>query len=220
VFGGLVCDARNLRVCRGNSDFDIRHLITANGIYELPFGRGRRIGGNAPAWLNAIIGGWQISGILGARSGLPFNATTGAFPISLVVDSPAALNGGDANALRQRIHDDAESGTIQFFADPGKVFDPNDPTGSLLRSPRHGESGSRNILRGPRFWSMDTAVLKTFSTPWSEGQKLIFRWETYNAFNHHVFGLPNTDVSLPEFGQITGSASAPRVMQFALRYEF
>jgi hypothetical protein len=220
VFGGLLCDARNLRVCRGNSDFDIRHLITTHGIYELPFGRGRRIGGSAPGWLNTIIGGWQVSGILGARSGLPFNATTGAFPISLAVDSPAALNRGDANALRQRIHDDAENETIQFFADRGRVFDPNNPTDSVLRSPRHGESGSRNILRGPRFWTVDTAVLKTFSMPWSEGHKLIFRWEAYNTLNHHVFGLPNTDISLPEFGQITGSASASRVMQFALRYEF
>jgi hypothetical protein len=170
--------------------------------------------------LNSIIGGWQVSGIFGARSGLPFNATTGSFPVSLVVDSPAVLNGRASNALRQRIHDDAESGTIQFFADPGTVFDPNNPAGSVLRSPRHGESGSRNILRGPRFWTVDTAVLKTFSMPWSEGHKLIFRWEAFNTFNHHVFGLPNTDISLPEFGQITGSASASRVMQFALRYEF
>jgi hypothetical protein len=63
VFGGLICDLRNLRVCRGNSDFDIRHLINVNGIYELPLGRGRRLGGNAPGWLNAIIGGWEVSGI-------------------------------------------------------------------------------------------------------------------------------------------------------------
>lgn len=210
VFGGLVCDARNLRVCRGNSDFDIRHLINAHGIYELPFGRGRWIGGNAPGWLNAIIGGWQVSGILGARSGLPFNATTGVFPISLGVDSPAVF-GGNGNALRESINDSGSA--VQFFGDL-------DAARAALRSPRHGESGSRNILRGPRFWSVDTAVLKTFSMPWSEGHKLIFRWEAFNTFNHHVFALPNTDISLPEFGQITASASAPRVMQFALRYQF
>jgi len=211
VFGGLVCDARNLRVCRGSSDFDIRHLINAHGIYELPFGRGRRLGGNAPGWLNAIIGGWEVSGIVGARSGLPFSTTTNSFPISLAVDSPAALNNGAANALREKIHDGDSA--IQFFSDPKTALD-------ALRYPHHGETGNRNVLRGPRFWNVDTALLKTFTMPWSEGHKLIFRWESYNAFNHNVFALPNADISLPEFGQITGSASAPRVMQFALRYEF
>jgi len=211
VFGGLVCDARNLRVCRGSSDFDIRHLINAHGIYELPFGRGRRLGGNAPGWLNAIIGGWEVSGIVGVRSGLPFSTTTNSFPISLAVDSPAALNNGAANALQEKIHD--SDSAIQFFSDSKTALD-------ALRYPRHGETGNRNVLRGPRFWNVDTALLKTFTMPWSEGHKLIFRWESYNAFNHNVFALPNAGISLPEFGQITGSASAPRVMQFALRYEF
>ncbi len=215
VFGGLVCDARNLRVCRANSDFDIRHLINAHGIYELPFGRGRWLGGNVPGWLNAIIGGWNVSGILTARSGLPFSTATGAFPISLALDSPAAFNNGNANALRQQIHDSGSGAgsTIQFFGDPETALD-------ALRYPRHGEIGNRNVLRSPRFWNLDTAVLKTFMMPWSETHKLVFRWESYNAFNHHVFGLPNADISLPEFGQITGSVSVPRVMQFALRFEF
>jgi len=219
VFAGLVCDARNLRVCRGNSDFDIRHLFNANGIYELPFGRGRWLGGNAPKWLNAIIGGWEVSGIFNARSGLPFNAITGSTPISLAQGSPAVFNSSDSNALRQRIKD-ASGGTIQFFSDPKRVFDPENPTSGVLRYPRQGEIGNRNVLRGPRFWSIDMAVLKNFAMPWSETQKLVFRWDSFNTFNHHVFSLPNTNISLPEFGQITGSSSAARVMQFALRYEF
>jgi hypothetical protein len=215
VFGGLVCDARNLRVCRGNSDFDIRHLINSNLIYELPFGRGRWLGGNAPGWLDAIIGGWQVGGILTFRSGLPFSATTGVSPTSLALDSPAAFNNGDANALRGRIHDSGSGSgsTIQFFADPETASD-------ALRYPRHGEVGNRNVLRGPLFWNVDTALLKNFRMPWSEGHKLVFRWESFNVFNHHVFALPDASIASPTFGQITGSASAPRVMQFALRYEF
>jgi hypothetical protein len=58
--GGLICDLRNLRVCRGNSDFDIRHIINVNGIYDLPFGRGRTFGGNASGIVNNIIGGWSV----------------------------------------------------------------------------------------------------------------------------------------------------------------
>src|SRR5262249_13005583 len=115
VFGGVVCDARNLRVCRANSDFDLRHLFNVNGIYELPLGRGRWIGGNSPGWLNAIIGGWEVSGIFNARSGLAFSSGTGSSPISLVQGSPAPFN-GSSNALKQRIND--KGSDIQFFSDP------------------------------------------------------------------------------------------------------
>jgi hypothetical protein len=65
--GGLICDATDLRVCRGNSDFDIRHLLNVNGIWELPFGRGTHDWRDAPGWVNSVIGGWQLSGILTAR---------------------------------------------------------------------------------------------------------------------------------------------------------
>src|SRR5262249_12472916 len=59
VVGGLVCDATNLRVCRGPSDFDTTHIFSANGVYDLPFGRGRAIARNANGFVNQVIGGWQ-----------------------------------------------------------------------------------------------------------------------------------------------------------------
>ena len=211
VFGGLVCDIRNLRVCRGNSDFDIRHLVNANFIYELPFGKGRRLGGNANGVLNAIIGGWQVSGIYTQRSGLPFSTTTGSFPVGFVFNSPAALAGNNASALRQRIRDSGS--TIQFFKDPAAAL-------AALRFPQHGEIGNRNTFLSSGFWNIDTAVVKRFSLGPEERVKLVFRWEMYNAFNHHSFGLPNANITSPAFGQITTSASAAREMQFALRLQF
>jgi carboxypeptidase family protein len=218
VFGGLVCDLTNLRVCRGNSEFDIRHLVNANFIYELPFGRGQRFGGGAPGWVNQIIGGWEVSGIFTGRSGLAFSSTSGTFPVGFAFNSPAGLNSGNIAALQSRIHDSGS--TIQFFNDPSVVFDPNEPTAGLLRFPRHGEIGSRNILRGPSFWNLDTAVMKNFKMPWSESQILQIRWESFNAFNHNSFGLPNVNIAGNTFGQITTSASAAREMQFAIRYSF
>jgi hypothetical protein len=210
--GGLICDARNLRACRGNSDFDIRHLINVNGIYELPFGRGKAIGGNARGVMNALIGGWQVGGIFNYRTGLPFNATTGAFPISIGSESAAVLS-GDTSALQQQINDAAD-GSIQFFANQAAAI-------AAMSFPQHGaSSGSRNVLRGPGFWNVDTSVLKNFRLPWSDTQRLQFRWESYNAFNHNVFNLPNANISSTLFGQITSSATAPREMQFALRFEF
>jgi hypothetical protein len=219
VVGGLVCDLRNLRVCRGPSDFDIRHLVNANFIYELPFGRGRWFGSNAPGWVNAIIGGWEFTGILTARSGLPFSTTTTAFPLGYNFNSPAAFNNTNSGALVPQIHD-AANGTVQFFADPSAVFNPSAPTAGAIRFPHHGEIGNRNSFRGPSFWNLDTALLKKFSMPWSENQMLQIRWESYNALNHHVYGLPNVGITSAAFGQITTSASSARVMQFAVRYEF
>src|SRR5262249_48686851 len=151
--------------------FDIRHLMNVNGIYELPFGRGRFIGGNASGWLNTIIGGWQVAGIYTYRSGLPFSTTTGAFPVGFVFNSPAVLNNANASVLRQRIKD-ADGGTIQFFADPKAVFDPNNPTSGALRYANHGEIGNRNTLLGSGFWNLDTAVQKSFRMPWSESHEL------------------------------------------------
>jgi hypothetical protein len=218
VTGGLVCDLTNLRVCRGNSDFDIRHLVNANFIYELPFGRGQRFGSGSPGWVNQIIGGWEVSGIFTARSGLPFSTTTGTFPVGFSFNSPAGINSTNAAALLGRIHDSGS--TIQFFDDPTAVFDPANPLDGALRWPRHGEVGSRNILRGAGFWNLDTAVMKNFKMPWSESHSLQIRWESFNAFNHHSFGLPALNIVGTNFGQITTSASAPREMQFAFRYSF
>lgn len=221
VSGGLVCDLTNLRVCRGDSDFDIRHLLNANFIYELPFGRGQRFGSGAPGWLNQIIGGWEVSGIFTARSGLAFSTTTGTFPVGFNFNSPAAFNTANRAALQARIHDSGS--TIQFFDNPTAVFDATDPdkiSSGVLRFPRHGEVGNRNVLRGPSFWNLDTAVMKNFKMPWSESHSLQIRWESFNAFNHNSFGLPTVNIVGSTFGQITTSASTPREMQFAFRYSF
>jgi hypothetical protein len=220
VTGGLVCDLTNLRVCRGPADFDIRHLVNANFIYELPFGRGHAFGSGAPGWVNQIIGGWEVTGIFTARSGLPFGTTTTAFPVGFNFNSPAAQNLRNAPALRPTIHDDPATGAIQFFRDPSVVFSSSRPTETVFRFPHHGEVGNRNFLRGPGFWNLDTALIKTWRMPWSESQNLQLHWQAFNVFNHNSFGLPAVGITGTTFGQITTSSSVAREMQFALRYNF
>lgn len=209
VTGGLVCDMTNLRVCRANSDFDVRHLVNANFIYELPFGRGKRFGGGSSGLANAIIGGWEVTGIFAARSGLAFTTTTTAFPRGFNFNSPAVLVG---SVVPQGQLHDATNGTIQYFNDPAAAL-------AALRFPHHGEIGNRNILRGPGFWNIDTAVLKNIGLPW-EGQRIQLRWESYNALNHPSFSLPNASFTSAAFGQVTSTSSTAREMQFAIRWEF
>jgi hypothetical protein len=212
VVGGLVCDATNLRVCRGNSDFDATHLFSANGVYDLPFGRGQSLGGKAPGWANQIIGGWQLGAIFTAHSGFAFSTNTGAFPIGFIFDSPGVLT-GNASALASHIHTDS-SGAIQFFADQNAA-------NAALSNPLPGQIGNRNNLRGPGFINFDMSLGKRFHMPWSEKHTLQFRAEAYNTFNHTNFSDPTANInSGSPFGQISAQANANRVMQFALRYDF
>ena len=210
ITGGLVCDLRNLRVCRANSDFDIRHLINANWIYDLPIGRGQRLGGSMPGWLNAIVGGWEVAGIYTWRSGLPMGTTTGSFPVGFSFNSPAVSNISVATGAPS-VHN--VGSTIQFFSDPKTTL-------AGLAFPTALTIGNRNTLRSTGFWNVDLSVLKKWKMPWSEKHQLEFRWESYNLFNHNVFANPHLNIASSSFGNITSSASAPREMQFALRYDF
>jgi len=210
VVGGLVCDVRNLRVCRGNSDFDVTHLIVADGIYDLPFGKGKRFASHASGWLNQIIGGWEFGTIATWHTGFAFSTATDAFPVNFFVNSPAILT-GSGSALASHIHSDS-TGAIQMFADQTAALDAFSFTNG-------GQVGSRNNLRGPGFWNFDTRFTKAF--PLTEAHKLTFQWDAFNAFNHTTFADPAADINSPAtFGQITSTASANRVMQFSLRYDF
>src|SRR5262249_24577659 len=152
--------------------------------------------------MNALIGGWEVSGIFIYRSGLPFGTGTGSFPIGFVTESGAVLRSANLGALQQNIHN-ANDGTIQFFGDQATAL-------NSLRFPQHGEIGNRNILRGSGYWNLDTGLIKNFQLPGSETRRLQFQWQSFNIFNHNSFGLPNANIGSTLFGQITSSASAPR----------
>ena len=210
VIGGLLCDVRAVDACRGESDFDIRHLFNANYIFEVPFGRGRAFGSDIPKWLDAIAGGFTFSGIVGARSGLAINSSTGSYPVSFFVNSPAIVTGDDS-AFASDIHD--EGGGVQFFSDPAAAQ-------AALRYPTHGEIGSRNTFRSPAFVSFDMGLSKRFILPWSENHFLTVRADAFNVFNQNSFSVPDLTFGSTTFGRITGSLSSPRELQFAIRYDF
>jgi len=210
VAGGLICDLRDLRVCRGNSDFDAKHVFVSDWVYDLPFGRTGYIGRNVPKWADEVIGGWHFSGIWSFRTGFAFSTATGAFPVGFNFNSPGVLV-GSSSALGGSIHD--EGGRVQFFKDPTAAQ-------SAFNNPLGGEIGNRNDLRGPHFWNVDAALLKDFALPWSERQKLVLRAEAFNLFNHENFQLPGSDINSGTFGQLTTTQGAARQLQLALRFEF
>ncbi|HET9994125.1 MAG TPA: TonB-dependent receptor [Candidatus Acidoferrum sp.] len=219
---GVICDLTDLRKCRADSLFDARHIISANYVYDLPVGRGKRLLGAANGFTNTVLGGWATSGIVRYRTGFPFSTHTGTFPINFTQDAPAVFN-GDRHAVRTGIHTDPATGAIQFFADQTAAL-------GAFSFPFGGDTGTRNPIHGPGFATVDFAVFKNFNMPWSERQKLQFRWEAFNLFNHTNFAVPgdpnlltnsNNILNSPNsFGVITQTASSPRQMQFSLRYDF
>lgn len=214
--GGLICDITNLRACRGNSDFDVTHIISGNFLYELPFGRGKQIGSTIPGWLNQMVGGWQLSGIPSWRSGFAFTTVSNAFPISFDNNAPGVFIGKQSD-LKTDVHFDPTRG-FQLFANP-------DQTRAAFRGPLGLEAGTRNNLRGPHFVNVDLGLAKHF--PVRERFDVEFRMDAYNAFNHVNFGLPGTggsggtaDISDPNTFGVINNAGRPREVQFALRLDF
>jgi hypothetical protein len=111
-----------------------------------------------------------------------------------------------------------------LFSDPQAAF-------NSFRSPAPGETGARNILRGVGFIALDAGLNKSFVMPWSENHKLTIKWETFNVTNTQRLQLGvNADITNgldPQFGSpqaafynFTAIQGTPRVMQFALRYDF
>ncbi len=213
---GYICDAQNPRICRGNSDFDIRHIVNGTFIYDLPFGKGKAFGSGATGAVNHLIGGWTVSGIPTWRSGIAFSTVSGAYLMGYANNAPAIFN-GDWSAIAVSPHKTAD-GKVTFFKDPTAAAD-------AFSGPIGFEMGSRNNLHGPGYFNLDLRVAKHFQV--TERVKMLFVADAFNALNHASFGLPGSgysgagaDISSSNFGQITGTSSTARVMQWGLRLEF
>lgn len=210
--GGQIINVWDPTQHRGVSDFDTTHQINLNWIAELPFGRGKMIAHDAGGVLNAVIGGWELSGVARWTSGFPVNVSNGAnWPTNWEL-SGFAETIGTPKTHKTR----AADGTVNLFADP------SGPNGiGAFRADFPGESGQRNILRGDGFAGLDLGLSKMWKI--RESQGLRFRWEVFNALNLNRFNVATASLSLTNsstFGNYTSLLTSPRVMQFALRYEF
>jgi hypothetical protein len=208
--GAGVQDAFNPGGYRGPSDFDIRHLVTANVVLELPFGHNKHFLPAIPRWADAFIGGWQVALLTTMRTGTPVNiSNAGLYPTNYLTSALGILRPG-ATMPENHLSAD-EKGIPSIFASTSAVqsFEGQDP----------GTVGTRGIVRVPGVVNFDMAISKSFRMPF-EGHRISVRGEAFNAFNHVNFTTPNVSLATPStFGELTKTAD-PRVMQFALRYEF
>jgi hypothetical protein len=212
----------------GNSNFDIRHLVNADAVWQMPFGRGRAFMNGSNRAVDAIIGGWQLSGIYRWNTGLPvrspfddarwatnWNVQANVTPLSPIQTCPD------------------RTGTPKLFGGSGcdirAIY-------QSFRNAYPGETGPRNYLRLPGYMNVDLGLAKTLTMPWSEKHQLQLRWDVFNVANAQSFGQIDTttrtgigvarDPALrnlnpptvwSNFVQIQGQ---PRVFQVGARYSF
>ena len=198
---------------RAVSDYDTRHLVSAFWVAEFPFGKGKTFLGNANGPVDAILGGWQISGIWRQSSGLPVAPDNGGFwSTNWNVEGFGTL----ISPVKQQTTKNSPTGGPNLFPDPAAGYNAFELT-------YPGQSGSRNSLRGDGFFTIDLGIGKRFRMPFNDHHSIQLRAEAFNVTNTVRFDVNQMSLSLGDqnaFGKYNGTLNTPRVIQFTGRYEF
>jgi hypothetical protein len=141
-----------------NSDYDVRHLINVNSVWELPVGHHRWLLHDSNKVVDGILGGWQLSGIFRWNSGLP---------IFSPFDAATWATNWNAQSSGVRVAS-VETCPTRGNVDAPKLF--CDPTSAYrsFRNAKPGETGDRNVLRLPGYVNLDLGLSKSFNMPWNE----------------------------------------------------
>ncbi|MCS7025617.1 MAG: carboxypeptidase-like regulatory domain-containing protein [Bryobacteraceae bacterium] len=224
---GVIISPYRRHLMRASSDFDQRHNLNANYVYNLPLGRGRRFFGSIGKLSNLLVGGWQIAGLFRQTTGLPtsvghnrtwptnYNITGWATQIAPAADgtnknAPAPV----ANPANPQA--EARLSGPNIFQNPRAALD---AFGFTLP----GDIGNRNNIRGDGVFNLDASLAKNIFMPYNEKHTLQFRWEVFNVTNTVRFDPANINLSLgnrTNFGRYQGTLQPSRVMQLSVRYDF
>jgi hypothetical protein len=218
AFQNMAC-----RACdRSSSSIDVRHVMTMNGVYQLPFGSGKRFL-NGSGLGSQFVSGWQLAGIVSARTGLPVNITVSRTAAQL----PDGNTSGQRPNLVPGVPIYAANQTIDNWFNP-----------PAFAAPANGMWGNlgRFIANGPGAYEVDASLQKRFRL--TERLGINFRAAAFNLLNHPEYKIPGASVGsvsgtppairpVATFGRITGilntgatGTGAPRRIEFMFRAEF
>jgi hypothetical protein len=190
ITGPTITDPTNPDQDYSYCDSDRRHVVNLTFVAHSP--------SFSNATMNAVLGGWQIAPLLRWQSGSRFTVTTG-------VDN--ALS-GQGNQRAVQILDNAfGDGTVNNYLNRAAFVSPDPGTYSTLKP---------NAFVGPSQFQNDLAITRTFRVA---ARPFQFRWEIFNVLNKANFNNPTSGLNSTNFGRIL-TAGAPRIMQFALKYDF
>jgi hypothetical protein len=207
----------NPKLNKAVSDFDTRHLITIDWVYALPLGTGKAVLGSASKVVDAVVGGWQWSGLSRWASGLPFSVYEPGYTTNY--EQP----GYGVATSKVKVKRHIVNGVPQVFAgDTATAINNGVYTGSPMRMPYPGEAGQRNAFRGDGYFDIDSSLAKTWKL--REEMRLKFAAEVYNVGNNVRFDDSplnlNESLTSGTFGAYGGTLSTYRRMQFGLRLDF
>jgi len=218
---------KNPNFDRGTSGYDQRLSDTTSVLYDLPFGKGQLFGASFNPIVRSVIGGWQLSAIHTATSGLPVNLTysAGGYTVGNLPSYAFALTAGASssgtlysqhpnvtgNPIAQRSKWTKTATSLNGYFTKATVAAPTDPTHPI------GNSG-RNSTVAPAFSQLDLGLHKTFGLG-MESTKLDFRAEAFNMLNQVNYQAPDGTVTDGGFGNIT-SAYPARQLQVSMKLLF
>jgi hypothetical protein len=210
-----------------HSDFDIRHQININSVFQFPFGRGKRYANSVNRGVDAVIGGWQLSGIWRWNTGVPM--------FGVYDDARWATNWNAQSYATQTTkfsacptRGDATTAPKLFGCDPTAAY-------QSFRNAYPGETGGRNPFRLPGYVVLDLGLTKSFTMPFNEKHVLALRWEVFNVTNTQHFTdvdssrtgfgigldpLLNGTTPSSNFSNFQNIQGDRRVMQIGMRYSF
>jgi len=226
-WGALIMNPLDPDSAHALSDFDVTHMINSNWLWALPLGKGRSWLTNAHPVVEGILGGWDLNGIFRWNSGLPAidPYTNGIWATNWNIMSGVVRQRDPRYGATKNPQPDADgsSRAPNLFPDPVYAY-------KSFRNALHpGEAQARNIFRLQSYIGLDLGIRKSFSLPY-EGHKVTFMWDVFNVtntqrlggdFGEYGVGLdPFSSDPEPNWYTITNIQGSPRVMQFALRYDF
>ena len=197
-------------------DTHLPHRLVVNGIWEVPFGRGRRFGSDSNAVVNAIAGDWNVSFIWNWQSGRPNMAMGNVY------------YNGDITQLKTKYTDDPSQPVFDisgfYFHDAAvQTNGADDPAKQRADQRIRLANNIRTLpsrwdgLRGPRYFNWDMSFVKGFDLGRVRAQ---FHIELYNAFNNVFYNNPNLDPTNSEFGKVSSQNNVPRNIQIGMKALF
>jgi hypothetical protein len=231
-------DEGNPQIEWQRADYDRTHTINFNSIYELPFGKGKPFL-NSGGFMNAIFGGFQVTSIVNVSSGAPLSIKDINGTLNRLARSnrQTALSSLTEAQIKDLIGIRKVNGKI-YYIDPSVIA----PDGSALggnvfgspiasfpgqvffrNQPGQTSSLNRAFINGPMYINWDAGLIKNIA--FSERLRLQLRAEAFNVLNHTNFFIADNsaifDIDSTTFGQIAPTSNfGPRIMQFAMRFEF
>ncbi len=204
-------DINNRRLNYAPSDFDRRHVLQWNLLYELPFGKGKRWASTSKGLINRVIGGWEVTAYGRLTSGRPFTVFAGT------------EHGQQRSLFDRQLHwllfrRRARHSSIRH---PGLIWYFNKSQISQFSAPGAGQFGNtgRNAFVGPHYFELDSSFLKRI--PVNERIKLELRADATNLTNSVMFSAPTADITSSIFGRINNSvSSASRKIQIGAKVQF